>query len=1053
MRSAKGRPEASPALRVGYVNVNGLAVDKWNCVTRLLHSTFDFLFLAETWYVAHSRRLRDRRLVVSTERPANTPSRGRQGGGIYLLATEAARGRIRGSTIVSSHAITFHVDDLSVSGVYLPPSLAVDEVETALKSVAGSTVVLGDFNARFPWLSAQLGQPGPPDRLAAFRCFTRSHAFSPLEPHVAILGVPPRAKLERGLTTDHCLVKTARTGVALALLNNESIGISTDHRYTVYVRVGGTCTSTLGTPRPALLRYRIGLLSNDKTRHDLCSGFDREAIKCPELMGSNDVDLVNATLVTIIQTVCERVLGRRPDRPTSSKSKRRENISPRVQDPAVSVLLYKSAVTGSGENGVIVPSSEARLRSVTAVTEISASLRERYTGERSSTNGLPHDTRPDDERVPARLSEDDVVQELQEQDGNKSCGADGVHMRVLKALLSSSLPAVLAHLFNACLRTASTPRAWNLTDIHLLTKDSAKPRDVDNLRPITLICMHRKIFERLLLAHHFDCNTWAKLHSTQAGFRSDYSTLTNAALVHHLLSTRTIRYAAFIDFEKAFDMVDHSRLAKLLLDRGCPPPVYRIIRALTFDDVRSRVLVNGQASHPFPRTRGVLQGSPISPILFNIYIDELIVRLNASSVVVPRSLFYADDGVLLAADTATLQSLADILTVWTVEARIDVNIKKCGLLCAKGADTSSQLLIRGKPIPIVQSYTYLGFPVTPEGIDFGEHLRHRLSQASGRTSFLRLYSDEWGPAHRLRVYVQFLAPMFEYGAPLVWAWAEQSDKNMAAFRTAAESWKDIIGWVLSCHRDSYGAAANLCGLLDLPLRFSHLRTAFQRSLAQTLPDNPLKLAASSLLARESGSKPFIAQLKDDGDWKTFKSLRDETPSPRLALHRFLRRLRTELITRNALGRHLTRITAASRSRQSLFMADAVLLAPVRYQQSMIRYRMGRFMLRTLCVCDAQNWFGRGHEDCPSLSNPIRLSKKERRQKKLMLRKLVLQRSMKFTDIDFLLNIRHFDRVGLALTTIRKALSQKYHERMLADEADGEIPSDDIYEDLDFRFSS
>ena len=81
--------------------------------------------------------------------------------------------------------------------------------------------------------------------------------------------------------------------------------------------------------------------------------------------------------------------------------------------------------------------------------------------------------------------------------------------------------------------------------------------------------------------------------------------------------------------------------------------------------------------------------------------------------------------------------------------------------------------------------------------------------------------------------------MFEYGAPLVWAWAEQNADNKATFRTATDSWKDLVGWVMSCHRDSYGAAANLCGILDLPLRSSHLRTAFQYSLAQTKADNLL----------------------------------------------------------------------------------------------------------------------------------------------------------------------------------------------------------------------
>jgi hypothetical protein len=112
--------------------------------------------------------------------------------------------------------------------------------------------------------------------------------------------------------------------------------------------------------------------------------------------------------------------------------------------------------------------------------------------------------------------------------------------------------------------------------------------------------MHRKVFECLLLTRHFDNAGWAKLHPTQAGFRGDYSALTNATLVHHLMATRSICYAAFVDLENAFDMIDHSRFAALLLERGCPAHVYRITCSLTFEEVRSRAFCEWPSIHTFP---------------------------------------------------------------------------------------------------------------------------------------------------------------------------------------------------------------------------------------------------------------------------------------------------------------------------------------------------------------------------------------------------------------------------------------------------------------------
>src|ERR1700712_1808277 len=281
-------------------------------------------------------------------------------------------------------------------------------------------------------------------------------------------------------------------------------------------------------------------------------------------------------------------------------------------------------------------------------------------------------------------------------------------------------------------------------------------------------------------------------------------------------------------------MVDYTRLSDLLASRRCPDHIHRLIQSLTFRGLHSRVLVNNQSSGWFSRTRGVLQGSPLSPYLFNIYIDELISELNRGSTGIPQCLFYADDGVLLARDLDSLRSLADILTEWSTRAHIAVNVKKCGIIVGRTASldgVAGSIYVSGRTLPVVEVYNYLGFPVKSRGIDFYEYLSKRFSQANGRASFLRLYSDSWGPAHRLRIYGRYLAPMFEYGAPLVSAWSRQNEANKKAIRAATAGWKDLIGWVLDCSPDGSVVGANLCGILEPEIRFRHLHTSFQRLLS------------------------------------------------------------------------------------------------------------------------------------------------------------------------------------------------------------------------------
>ena len=1014
----------------------------WAACLKLLHTSFDFLFLAETWFVGHERHVRDRRFVASTPLPPPSLQRTRNGGGIYLLASASARGHLVGDVRTTPSTITFDADALSFSALYLQPSMSSDDVIAALNSVTASHVVLGDVNARLPWLQTQSGRPGPPERVEALSDFARSHGFATLEgsrpsalPHP---GLSAKAILRKLLTVDHCFVRSGRVADAnLLLLDNSSVGLPTDHAYTLCLHLKAHQTAApCSGDAPATIRFRLGRLADEEVRRDMCAAFD-EGTRSLGLLSAVPADaaMVERRLIALVQSICRRFLGQRRSSPTAVVNKK--NVPAHRQDPQVSTLLYKSAAVESRENGDILPSERGRAGGISALREISHSLAERYAGRALVCGGSVGATEAD--QAHDELSESDVTREIRSQDASKACGLDGVHMRVIKALLPSTYPGVLCRLFNLCLASGRSPASWNSTHIHMVTKDTNHPRDVDNVRPITLICMHRKLFERLLLVHFFDKSGWAKLHPTQAGFRGDYSTLTNAAVVHHLLSTNQVRYAAFIDLEKAFDMVDHTRLHSLLVKRGCPGRILDLIESLTFRGLRSRVLVNGQSSDWFPRTRGVLQGSPLSPYLFNIYIDELIVRLNDSATDIPHSLFYADDGVLIAQNLSSLRRLADLLTQWSAEAGIAVNVKKCGLVLGRQAaldSLSEPVLVCGRPLPVVESYTYLGFPVKSNGIDFSSYLHKRIAQANGRASFLRLHSDGWGPAHRLRIYGRYIAPMFEYGAPLVFAWSCQNELNKQAFRAATTGWKDLIGWILDCSPDGSAVGASLCGVLEPEIRFRHLHASFQRLLHLAPPDSPLNscLRSRAFLPRAPVGRPFIDSLRSAPDWTSIVGRDRSSTCSRHLLRVRLRGLRHVEMMRSCLSRHLTRLTALSRSTTALYGADCVFFAPLEHQQNLVRYRMGRFQLGKGCVCSPNVMFRRGHETCTRLPQLPHLSGVERQRKIEMARQLGIGSSASFTDLDFLLNTRQYYRIGRALAAIRSALGAVYSERMeLAEE--------------------
>jgi len=96
-----------------------------------------------------------------------------------------------------------------------------------------------------------------------------------------------------------------------------------------------------------------------------------------------------------------------------------------------------------------------------------------------------------------------------------------------------------------------------------------------------------------------------------------------------------------LDASKAFDCIHYYKLFRLLVKRGLPPCIVRIlINLYTVNQVR--VLWAGLASEYFAALNGVKQGGVISPVLFCIYIDDLLTRLSSSGVGCYVGLDFAD---------------------------------------------------------------------------------------------------------------------------------------------------------------------------------------------------------------------------------------------------------------------------------------------------------------------------------------------------------------------------------------------------------------------------
>ena len=93
------------------------------------------------------------------------------------------------------------------------------------------------------------------------------------------------------------------------------------------------------------------------------------------------------------------------------------------------------------------------------------------------------------------------------------------------------------------------------------------------------------------------------------------------------IETRKDVYHNFIDFKKAFDQVWHKGLWQSMANFGISQEIIHIIKSL-YDNSSSVVLINNITGSFFNTTVGVRQGCLLSPVLFNIFLEKIMLRID-----------------------------------------------------------------------------------------------------------------------------------------------------------------------------------------------------------------------------------------------------------------------------------------------------------------------------------------------------------------------------------------------------------------------------------------
>ena len=386
------------------------------------------------------------------------------------------------------------------------------------------------------------------------------------------------------------------------------------------------------------------------------------------------------------------------------------------------------------------------------------------------------------------ITDTELTEKLQGLQPKKACGPDGILNEMLTNI-SHNLRLAILKLFNFILSVGYFPDVWNKGLITPLFKSGDKS-DPNNYRGICVSSNLGKLFcsilnQRIinfLIEHN-------ALSRSQIGFLPKCRTSDHIFTLHTLIDkyvhqNKTKIFACFIDFQKAFDSIWHNGLFFKLLETGIGGKTFKIIKTM-YSNNKCAIRIGNKHTEFFSQERGVRQGCPLSPTLFNIYINELANTIQHSAGpglalqdTEVKCLLYADDLVLLSPSKEGLQHHMDKVANFCQTWALKMNPKKTKVLVFRKRSrlqgNTDNFKIGNTKIDQTCNYTYLGITLTSTG-NFGlaaKELKEKAKRAFyaiKRSIKLDIPIRIW-----LKIFKSVIEPIALYGCE-VWGPATKGD--------------------------------------------------------------------------------------------------------------------------------------------------------------------------------------------------------------------------------------------------------------------------------------
>ena len=370
-----------------------------------------------------------------------------------------------------------------------------------------------------------------------------------------------------------------------------------------------------------------------------------------------------------------------------------------------------------------------------------------YNHFKSTLNSNRAVNMPPDNKEMGKLDYNFTLEELEKGcsilKNGKTTGIDNLSNEMI-IFFVNIYPLITIKLFNNILHNNKGIPDWTVGMITTIHKKGSKS-DPDNYRGISLLSCFGKLFTTLLNNRLLNYALTNKIISpNQLGFLPGNRTSDAHFIIHNLIQKlchkkSSMIYSCFIDFSKAFDTIPRDKLLNKLLQCDIKGDFFNTIKNIYSNDKACIKINKEEVTDTFDTNQGVKQGCVLSPLLFNIYMSDLAMKLDSDINETnpfsdhPSCILWADDIILLSENEDGLRKMIKSMENYCKEKELILNTDKtkCMIFNKSGRLIRKYFSFNNSNLETVKSYKYLGFILTPSGeINTGlKDLRDRAMKA------------------------------------------------------------------------------------------------------------------------------------------------------------------------------------------------------------------------------------------------------------------------------------------------------------------------------------